>query len=234
MSGGVRGRAGDLRLRALRRLLITIVVLVVLFVAADRVSLHEAQSLVAQRIRTVEALPRTPQVSISGFPFLSQAFSGDYRQVSVTMHGLRRGLLVISTVQATLTGVHLPLSELVHGRVSTVPVDSATGTLSVSYQALDGALKGLTVVYAGRPGYVVVRSSQFPASATARLQVSGNQLTTDIQEVNILGLSIPGLDLNFQVPLGVLPFGVHLTGVTASAGGVSLSAAGRNLQLTGG
>lgn len=59
-------------MRALRILLIVVVVLGGLFVLADRLAVHFAEGEAADKLRTSENLASTPDVSIKGFPFLTQ------------------------------------------------------------------------------------------------------------------------------------------------------------------
>ena len=68
----------------MRKLLIALVVLVVLFVAVDRIGVVLAEDQIASRIATAYNLPTDPGVSITGFPFLTQVVSGNYQQIGVT------------------------------------------------------------------------------------------------------------------------------------------------------
>ena len=65
----------------MRKLLIALVVLAVLFVAVDRIALVIAEDEIASRIATAYSLPADPGVSITGFPFLTQVVSGNYQQI---------------------------------------------------------------------------------------------------------------------------------------------------------
>ena len=70
-------------MRALRILLIVVVILGGLFVLADRVALHFAQNEAADKLRTTENLASTPDVAIKGFPFLTQVASGELDDVEI-------------------------------------------------------------------------------------------------------------------------------------------------------
>jgi hypothetical protein len=217
----------------LRRLLILIVVLAGLFVAADRVAVLFAERAVAERIQTREALPQRPQVSIGGFPFLTQAVSGDYRSIKVVIVGLRRDGLVLDRVALTLHGVHVPLSAVLHRSIGSVPIDSAAGTVSVGYADLNVDLHRVAVGYAGSPGSVRLRSLVVPVSGTATVRVSGDTVTAEVSRIGVAGVSLPVGGLGFTVALPSLPFGVRLTSVTAGPSGISVSATGTGLTLNG-
>lgn len=218
----------------MRRLFTALLVLVALLVAADRVAAVVAEKTVADRIRVAEGLQSTPSVSIGGFPFLTQAAAGDYTDVSVTIHGLRRGGLAITSMSAHLRGVHVPLADVLRRRVGTAPVDSATGTIHLDYADLNADLAGkdLVVGYGGRPGVVSLRSRSVPVSGTVRLQVSGDEISAYLTGIHAAGLSLPVQGFGFTLALPSMPFGVRLTSVTCSASGVDVSAAASALVLS--
>lgn len=59
-------------MRALRILLVIVVVLVGVFIAIDRAAVYFAESQVAERVRVPGAEIGSTDVSIKGFPFLTQ------------------------------------------------------------------------------------------------------------------------------------------------------------------
>src|SRR3954464_5188644 len=67
-----------------KALLTLIVVVLLLLVAADRVAWYVAEKGVAQAVQDSEKLDKRPDVSIGGIPFLTQAWSGLYQDVTVT------------------------------------------------------------------------------------------------------------------------------------------------------
>ena len=71
-----------------RRVLIVVAVLAVLLVGADRAAVWAAQRGLAAAIQQSQDLAETPEVHIGGFPFLTQAISGNYQQVDVTVADL--------------------------------------------------------------------------------------------------------------------------------------------------
>src|SRR5690349_13218283 len=75
-------------MRALRITLIVFVVLGILFVAADRLAVYFAESEAADKIKTSQGLTNTPDVSIKGFPFLTQVAGKELDEVEIGMDGL--------------------------------------------------------------------------------------------------------------------------------------------------
>lgn len=70
-------------MRALRILLIIAVVLGGIFVLVDRLAVNFAEGEVADRLKSTENLSTTPDVSINGFPFLTQIAGGSLDEVRI-------------------------------------------------------------------------------------------------------------------------------------------------------
>ena len=124
----------------MRGLLITLLFLIVLLVAADRVALLVAEHVVATQLQSTGTLSARPSVSIRGIPFLTQAVAGRYDDVEVTASNVTSGRERLSSFQASLRGLHLPLSQALSGSVARVPVDLITSRVVLSYAELQARL----------------------------------------------------------------------------------------------
>ncbi|WP_221348313.1 LmeA family phospholipid-binding protein [Streptomyces beigongshangae] len=137
-------------MRALRILLIVTVVLGGLFVIADRVAVGFAEDETADRLRTNEGLTTTPNVSIKGFPFLTQVAGGELDEVEVgikdyeadtsgattgTDAGNTPDKILIDDLTAHMRGVAFS------NGFSSAKAASATGTATISYAELLKAAK---------------------------------------------------------------------------------------------
>jgi hypothetical protein len=211
----------------MRRLLILAAILVVLLVVADRVAVAAADHLVASQIQTQEHLANRPSVSIGGFPFLTQAVAGTYDDVTLTVHGYRGAPVAVDTITVHLHGVHVSLGAVFSQSLSSVPVDSATAQVLLSYADLNTYLraKGVTLGYAGGDrlrvtGSVTVAGQTLSATGTATLDVSAHSLA--IRAVN--AVTVP-------IPLGGLPFGIALRSAKATNRGILVTASAAGLVL---
>lgn len=133
-------------MRALRILLIVVVILGGLFVIADRVAVHYAEGEAADKLKTTENLARTPDVSIKGFPFLTQVVGGSLDDVEVGIKdydastsgtgssgsgsGSGSATIRIDDLKADMKGVEFS------GDYSSATAASATGTASITYAEL--------------------------------------------------------------------------------------------------
>jgi len=242
-------------MRALRRLLITLVVLCVLFVAADRIAVAVAESQVASRIQSTENLSAKPKVSIEGFPFLTQLLGHKLSEVKLSADTL--ALSDGSGSRVTLQSLQADLHDVTLSKgFSSATVQSGTGSALLSYADVSQAVgHGLTFSYGGTDpsdgaGRVKISGSttayglQISGSGTADLRVlSGDSIaTSDVSVGDLSGANLtllPGLktvvshffNTSFKVPN--LPAGLSLKSVQAEKDGVLVELSGTDLKLTG-
>ena len=200
----------------MRRLVLTLVVLVGLLALADRAGAFGAQRVVAERIQQDESLAVRPSVTITGFPFLTQLVEGHYDQVDVAVRNLRRGSLTISRVVAHLSDVELPFSAVVHQHVKRITVSRATAEVDLDFADLNDMLGSKHLrMSEGRNGRVHVSASASVGSAG--LHVDGD-----------FPLTVQGSDLvvalpagqSVQIPLPAMPFGIQLQSARAEKSGI--------------
>jgi hypothetical protein len=226
------------------KLVITLVVLVGLALAADRVGVRVADSQVATQIQQREHLAGKPSVDIRGFPFLTQAVSGTYDDVRISLTAADLGQPPGTNADLDPRGVHLPLSSALSGSVSRIPVDRVDGTATVSYALISQQIgHGTTLAWAG--GALQLRTSvtilgrTVPLTAAGWLTLEGDALVVHAEHASAAGVSLPSslvtrasqaLDLRYRVP--ALPFGLHLTGVRPTPDGVVVDEAGTDTVLS--
>ncbi|CRK60407.1 hypothetical protein [Alloactinosynnema sp. L-07] len=119
------------RSKAVRRLVITLVVLLGLLVAADFGAAAFFEHEVSKRAQQQFDLRDHPSVTVGGFSFLAQAVSGEYDMVTVDAKGVPVNVLRDVEVHAELKGVRAPLSDLVSGSITGVPVREVVGQVKV-------------------------------------------------------------------------------------------------------
>ncbi|MFV0129152.1 DUF2993 domain-containing protein [Streptomyces sp. HMX112] len=229
-------------MRALRILLITAVVLAGLFVAADRLAVNYAESEAADRIRASQGLATTPDVSIRGFPFLTQVLGRELDQVDIAVTG----------VEATAGGRKVRVGEMnaelrqvrLEGDFSRAVARSASGTARISYPDL-GAASGEDVTLGhGGDGKVKVTGSvevfgrTITRSVLSSVSIVGGD-TIRVRADEVPGEGIPGLEdmvrqrTDFDRQIGGLPAGLKLRKVEARPDGVTVSLTGAGVVLAG-
>ncbi|MFG2784851.1 DUF2993 domain-containing protein [Streptomyces prunicolor] len=249
-------------MRALRILLIVVVILGGLFVIADRVAVHFAEQEVADRVKSSENLATAPDVSIKGFPFLTQIAFGDLDEVEIGIKSYEAPTgnttggattIRIDDLKARMKGVKLSLNG---NTASSATATSATGTASISYdQLLKAAKSAPTSVFTGVTAQLVSLSDggDGKIKADMKVTVTGigtttypvlSTVTVDGNTVKVHADNLPKLvvDLadsrirsitDFQQTISELPGGVKLDSVQAAQGGVEIKVKGSNVDLAG-
>lgn len=240
----------------MRRLVVVLVVLVVVLVVADRVAARVAAGAVADAVRRDQRLSSTPDVGIEGFPFLTQALGGVYREVDVHLGNVTApdGARV-DQVEVRLRGVHVPPGDALHGAVSRVPVDDADARATVSFATLNAQLEQAaaaagatgTVRLAVAPGSapdelgvtgeLPVEGATVPVRAQVRLTLARGVLTASATPASLAGVPerararVERLLSQLSVRLPALPFGFAFTSVAVGPDGLTVAAAGRGVVL---
>jgi hypothetical protein len=98
-----------------RAVVITLLVLTGLVVAVDFGAAAAVEYRISEQLRSELELVTDPSVRINGFPFLTQAVSGNYSEIDMQASGLTVGPLTDVGVEATLHDVTAPLAEVTSG-----------------------------------------------------------------------------------------------------------------------
>ena len=218
--------------RRLTALVVVLVVLLGLACVADRVAVGVAEDRVASEIAAKAGLVGTPEVDITGFPFLTQALAGRYDDVRISLTADQLGQPQGTAVDVTLRGVQVPLSAVLAGAVQQVPVERIDGTATLSYELLATALGADTTLAREGDGLRITRTVELfgrmvPLTAVGQATLDGSEVVIDVEAAAGAGVDLPDflveragdlLDLRYAVP--ALPFGLRLTSVTPADDGV--------------
>ncbi|MEI4270234.1 DUF2993 domain-containing protein [Klenkia sp. LSe6-5] len=227
----------------MKGLLITLGVLLVLLVAADRVGVLVAEDQVAAQVAQQGGLAGEPDVDITGFPFLTQAVAGRYDDVRIALTADELGQPAGTTADVSLQGVQLPLSDVLGGRVSQLPVDRVDGQASVPLSLLADQLGGDTTLTREGDGLRITKTVELlgqtiPLTAAGTVSLDGQDLVVDVDSASGAGIDVPQFVLEqaqelleFRYPLPALPFGLQLTGLQVTDGGVDLTVAATDVVL---
>ena len=226
------------RRRPVRRSVIAFFVLLVLaivLVISNFVGQAIAENDMANQF-TANGFPVKPSVDIEGFPFLTQVVQKDFKKVVISASNIPAGPVTISSLNATITGMHLNSSW------NGATIDHLTATAFVSLNSLtDGISSELgdaasltavpdgvnklkvtgTVLGLSASGVVVVKQTG-PQQITIELPTSGGLVGT------LIG-SAPSFPIN--LPAGVPP-SLRITGLTLNGQGLTLSASATNATFS--
>lgn len=227
----------------MRKVLIVLAVLLVVgIVAADRIGVMVAQNEIASRVATQYSLPKQPDVSIDGFPFLTQAVGGRYDEIDVNIGDWTQQNITVHDLQVKLSGLSAPLGDVINNNTSNVVADSATASAIVPYSAIKAmAPKGVDSMSATPDGLQLTGTFQvagFNVPATIVVKVgaaSGGIAVTPLSVKSGLGPTIPlGMlksRLGFTVPIQNLPIGSRISKVEPTPAGLRVEATADNVHF---
>ena len=220
----------------MKRLVVVLVVLLGLLVVADRAGAAIASRAIAAQVQA-EAGSSDVDVSIGGFPFLTQALAGRYKRVDVVAADVPAGEVTVRRLDTSLNGVQVPLSDALSGSVTSVPVEAVRAEALLSYDQLTRTSRDGTVSItpAGDrvrvTGEVEVLGRTVSATAVSRVEVDKDALlvTAESYEVGnaaadaVLSRAL-GDRLDLRVPITGLPYGLRVIGVQVQPDGVAVRA----------
>ncbi|MEU0442573.1 DUF2993 domain-containing protein [Streptomyces sp. NPDC006186] len=228
-----------MRRRRVKVLTITVVVLAVLFTVVDRIAVHFANGEVAEL--ATEKYFGSPSgsdldVSITGFPFLTQAAGREFDHVTLDADRV----LVNSTANRTgdyldLTDLHIDLYDVSVPSFTarSAEADHATGTVTVPYDDLAKTLGRLgngefTVTPAGDDRINVKgdlvdfeTGRRTPVDTTGTLRLAGDEFSVVVPGAGKAGAT-------WRAPL---PPGIDMTAAHTTKTGIELTLEGHQVGL---
>jgi hypothetical protein len=228
----------------MRKFLIIVIILAGLLVAADRVAATVADHEIASRVAAAYNLPSKPSVSVRGFPFLTQVAAGNYHEVDLSIGQVASGGVEVDSLDARLTGVRAPVSDLLGHSPSGITAAQVSGSGTVPLSSLQNRLpQGVRISQDGGvlrlSGTISYLGVSVPASAVASLGVSASGITVTPTSVSLgSGITVPASVISgqfrFVVPVTGLPLHLAVTSVSVTPGGVRVSVTATNVDFTNG
>ena len=187
----------------MKKLAITLVVAIVLLVAADFGSAAVAEYQVSKRVAERLKLPENPEVRINGFPFLTQVAAGNYRDVQLKAEAVPVGPFNQLGIEADLHGTKVSTAQIIQGTADEFTVDQLVAR--VKLRASDVArligIQDLTVEPATKdalkddrgeidPADAKIAEGTDPTKALVRLAGTVNIAGSDnkVQVISVLSL----------------------------------------------
>jgi hypothetical protein len=226
------------RRRGPRIALITVLVVLVLLVVSDFVARAYTENQMASQVQSSLGLSGKPKVTIHGFPFWTQLIARDFKTVTVTasnetinVNSVGSGVLKISSLDATLDGMHI------HG-LNSATIDHFTATVLVSFSSLAnvGGIPSNVTLAPDGPNQIKATVSLFGLfsdSATVQVTQSGpNQINVKVTDFGGIPASALGNLANFTITIPKLPAGVTIQSVSVTQQGLQIVATGQNTTLS--
>ena len=230
---GDQGPPARVRRRRRRWPWITLLVIVLVLVGGDRAANAYAENQMASQVQSSLALSGKPNVTIQGFPFLTQVAARTFNTVDVNASNETAGpggQLQIASLTATLHGMHI------HG-TNSATVDQFTASALVTFTALahvGGIPQGITLAPAG-PNQLkaTVDILGFSSDATAKVtQVGDNKINVKITNFGGVPAEVLGSLTDFTFSIPKLPAGVKIQSISVTQQGLRVIATGQNTTLS--
>lgn len=224
----------------MRKLIITLLVLAAVLVVVDRVTQAAAQREVAQRVANTYDLSTEPEVRVRGFPFVTQAVRGRYRDIDVTARDITVADLRIQRLEVQLSDVEAPLQALLQTDAAEVRARRLSGRALVTLSEIQRRLpEGIQVGTRGDDlelsGRATVLGRSVPVTAVMDVATQGRTITFQPTRIEVNGA--PGGSFlqdrfTFTVSLEELPLQLRPTDVQVTDNGVRVGAAAEDVPLT--
>lgn len=220
------------------RLAITVLVVVGLFVGADRIAVGVVESSIASRVQSSQGLATKPSVAIDGFPFLTQLAHMRLDKATLDMRDVVRNGVHVTDLQAVATGITLS-----NGFKSAV-AHQVVATAFVSWTDLQAAAAdqgfAVTVGEGGDGPDQLAVAGDLPGIGQVKVVseiVVGpdNRISAKALKVTAGGLKFDGAiptALDFTIPVGKLPMGMILRDIRVATDGIRVTGGATDVSLT--
>lgn len=223
----------------LRRVAVTLLLLLVVLIVLDRGGDLVAERLAANTMQSSQHLEHRPDVSIEGVPFLTQFARRDYDHVTVDADDLP-----VADGSVNVSHLHVDLYRLTISRdFATVHVGSGTARATISYADLSKRL-GVDVRYAGNNRIRASKTFDLPIvgritpNITVRPALVNGALTFGSSSINGAGDNLGSVSgalrniFDLSVPLTGLPFQIKVRSLTVDSSGLHADFVAADLTLT--
>ncbi|MEV0719549.1 DUF2993 domain-containing protein [Asanoa sp. NPDC050611] len=246
------------RRRRGRRVLITLLVLLIviagILVVGDRVAANFAEKKIAEQVsqevaaQNVQSAP--PEVSVGGFPFLTQVVAGQYEKITIVMRDVKGDVdgnqVSLPRLDVVAHDVKASIDTLRSGQGDVV-AKTVDGTGTITYDTVIGLVDQPGLKLAEREGKLVasapveVLGQRFTVSGAAELAVKDRQIQIRLKDATAEGLPavplaqqvvqnfIQRISINVDIP--ALPFNLTLKQVDPTPDGLAVTATANDVPL---
>jgi hypothetical protein len=227
-----------------RKALIWIISILVVLVALDFGAKAFAENEAASQIQK-QGFPKKPDVSIAGFPFLTQIITRDFHSVTISSSDIPEGPVKIKSLNVVAQNVKL------HSNFQSGTAGPLNGTVVISLGAIGGFLSdagplagflgggsngGLKIGAVGGnklEAKLNLVGGLVDASATWRVKSAGpHAIKLLLVDSHGLPAQLLSSAQDVKIPLNSLPAGLRLTGkLSSSSGGIVAHVFARSLAF---
>lgn len=223
--------------RLLTALVLTVLVLLAAALVADRVMLARAEARVVDQLDAYLDVSGRPEVTIAGFPFLTQLLAGELGRVDATAPAAGSEGVELRDVEAQ--ALRVTLEE--PARVGELEVRGTLDEAALQRLVDDQSELDLTLVARADGLEAATEVLGLEVALTVDPVVVGESLRLQVRTVTLGGVEVGAAELapllgedQLTVDLAVpdLPLGLRLASVAPQDGGVRLTLTGSDVVLS--
>jgi hypothetical protein len=224
-----------------KALLGLLIVVAVGLVVADRVGVRIAQNRIGQQVAAQYDLPRQPDVTIHGIPFLTQVVGGEYDHITVDIGDWTEQGVTVSDVTVDMRGLNAPLSDVINGDTTNMTAGTAAASAIIPYDVIkkEAPKEVRSIGPKGDDLSVDLTGSVlgFQVNGTAVVSVKPTSKGIAITPQSVgegaaqMPLTLVRQQLTWVVPVRDLPIGARISGIEPTAGGLKVTATAHDVNL---
>ncbi len=160
------------------RVLIGLAVVIGLFIGGDFFLRTVTETRAEDQVKKSLKLKTTPDVTLSGWPFIFKALGGTFPTVSITVANTRVEGLEVEEVDIELRDVEFDLGGLLSGNEDAVQTGGGQGSASLTEEGVRNALRqqGTSVrVNLNEDGTVTIRDPRLPGAVEGEMVLEGSE-----------------------------------------------------------
>lgn len=240
--------------RLLASMLVLLVLLAILLVIGDRAAAAFAERAIADQVRREVAQQdvqaSTPDVTVGGFPFLTQVIAERYKSISIVLRDVRGSVegnaVSLPQLDVDARNVRASIETLRSGQ-GEVTAETVNGTAILTYSSVAQLIDQPGIQLSEQGGKLAVKApldvlgQQFTVQGTANLSVAEGKVRIGFDTLTAEGLpAIPAAQalvneyakqISINVALPELPFQLQVQEVQPRPDGLAVTATAKNVPI---
>jgi hypothetical protein len=246
----VRRRSWTARLISV--LVVLVIVLGGLLLIADRAGAALAERTIGDQVKKEVAArgvtSSEPDVTVGGFPFLTQVARGRYDKITIVMRDVAGQGVQLPRLDVEATDVTAGARTLMSGE-GRVVAERVSGTATIGYASVADLIKQPGLRLSEQDGHLLVSvpvevlGQKLTLTGTAALAMAGGKIRVRFHDLKADGVpDIPAAQslinqiaerISVDVALPALPFDLAVQKVTPRPDGLAITATARGVPLNG-
>jgi hypothetical protein len=176
----------------LRSAVLTAVVLLLLL-GADQGARHYEEARVAHSIKSSLHLRTEPDVSLHGFPFISEMARGEISTATIATSSITTGSATFSDVYLLLRTLRFSVRDLLNGHLAAIHAAAGIGTASMTTSSVNAFLRAHDVPFemGFRGGKAIARLGPVAAPIDVVVTISNGSLRISAGPLPPVSLPLP-------------------------------------------